>query len=472
MESLHEIIRNGGTRTFRKLLVGPNKPDVNEKVEGMTPLHIAVCTRNMVIIEGLLSERADTNATDYHGNTALHMALLPGIHRNSDIVKILIKHGANLNAENNRGHTPLYVYLNTLRLQKEDKKSLILTNSQVFDLIHADDFKILRVLVHHKAQLSKENPIGPEICPIYCHEYEYLKYLPLHLAVVTDSVEIVKTLAAAGAPLNKEDTRGYFPLWYAIWNNNQYMLKVLIDAGCRVDNVDSMGINILHMAASCNEKILEVLFNSRPDREAVNKKDNEGCTPLHLSAGNPVVVKLLLRAGADVNVVNDKGETALHYATDRPDSHTVAKMLIDAGADVNVIAKSGLTPLHLALMKDDLQTIRLLVSKGADVDAKDNDMLAPIHYAVLCEHRENRFEKIKILLEKNPDLAALDNKGRNVMEILNRNGQVDAKVVELIFNHMCRVISLSTQKMDEKALNKDQTDAECQSSGQVKNLAT
>ena len=70
-------------------------------------------------------------------------------------------------------------------------------------------------------------------------------------------------------------------------------------------------------------------------------------TPLHLAAahGNRDIVNIILRSGkADVNFVNEHGNTALHYATfwNFPG---IAEDLVDAGARVNLENKYRETPL-------------------------------------------------------------------------------------------------------------------------------
>ena len=108
----------------------------------------------------------------------------------------------------------------------------------------------------------------------------------------------------------------------------------------------------------------------------VNARDSAGRTPLHLvgksavgdSRENPAeVARLLIASGADVNARdNIHGNTLLH---ETPDAAT-AKVLIAAGAQLNLRNKDGQTPLMLTL---DPEVTRLLVQAGAGLTILDNN---------------------------------------------------------------------------------------------------
>jgi ankyrin repeat protein len=85
-----------------------------------------------------------------------------------------------------------------------------------------------------------------------------------------------------------------------------------------------------------------------------------------LDEGRAEVVRLLAKAGADVNVRDEEGNTPLHKIGD----WCVVQALIESGADVNARNNHGQTPLIKARSR---KVAHLLVQAGADISARDHD---------------------------------------------------------------------------------------------------
>jgi ankyrin repeat protein len=121
-------------------------------------------------------------------------------------------------------------------------------------------------------------------------------------------------------------------------------------------------------------------------------------TPLMIAAGSNNIeeVKKLLYDGADPNLVNPVGYSALHFSirasTEDP---YITKLLISYGANVNIPCRKKETPLMIAVRNRHEEKSLALVTHGADCNAQNGLDDTPLHLAAMVGH-ENIF---RLLLE-------------------------------------------------------------------------
>jgi len=114
-----------------------------------------------------------------------------------------------------------------------------------------------------------------------------------------------------------------------------------------------------------------------------------------VSAGDIDMVRLLIKKGANINVKDRKGVTALMEATGKG-YIDIARLLIEKGADVNAKSDEGLTSLMDVSFKGNVEMVKLLIERGADVNAKENGgRTALIHTSA-----KGNIEIVKLLIEK------------------------------------------------------------------------
>jgi ankyrin repeat protein len=138
-------------------------------------------------------------------------------------------------------------------------------------------------------------------------------------------------------------------------NNNPALGRVLLEAGAKADDGESLYHSTEHHGdLRCVKLLLEF---GAPATQAFNHmldgEDAEG-------------VQVLLEAGADVNKLNHRGETSLHWAVWRMRSARVIGMLVDHGAAIDAQRPDGLTAFALAVFSGQLEVAELLASRGAD----------------------------------------------------------------------------------------------------------
>eukprot|EP00794_Sanderia_malayensis_P006340 gene6340-7066_t len=116
----------------------------------------------------------------------------------------------------------------------------------------------------------------------------------------------------------------------------------------------------------------------------------------------------LLAAGADINVTDRYGQTALHAAA-RDWHPDVARFLIDNGADVNKQDIFGRSPIFIAAALDYAEMIEFLASKGANIHMRTfGEMQVPLHYAA----KNEAVSSIRCLIKLGADTSAKDYKER------------------------------------------------------------
>ena len=114
---------------------------------------------------------------------------------------------------------------------------------------------------------------------------------------------------------------------------------------------------------------------------AVDTRDSEGRTALLLASmeGHARIVALLLEKGANPNVADAEGKSALRHALhEHPE---VAKALLEGGADANERDGDGNRLLMNAVIGGDAATVRLLLDGGADPSIRNNEGLSPLTIA-------------------------------------------------------------------------------------------
>ncbi len=137
-------------------------------------------------------------------------------------------------------------------------------------------------------------------------------------------------------------------------------------------------ISIFEASALGKLDIVKEALDQNP--QLINSFSEDGFTPLSISSyfGNEDITHLLLLNGADPNISSKNGYTIypIHSAVSANYS-MIAKMLLEAGADINVVQMSGATPLHSAAFNGNIELLIVLLEAGANVHPKTEDGKTP-----------------------------------------------------------------------------------------------
>lgn len=171
------------------------------------------------------------------------------------------------------------------------------------------------------------------------------------------------------------------------------------------------GIHPLHWASENGHlPLVKFLVTRFP----VDHPRTTGSTALHaavwgcsnnLLVNNLPVVNFLLHQGADINHIDDRGLTALHYAcstVQTPESaEAIVRRLLASGANIHVQGETPpLVPLAIALFAGRLSVAHLLLDAGADPNSR-NRRGEPL---VLTAARDGKVEVLELLLDFGADI--------------------------------------------------------------------
>jgi ankyrin repeat protein len=241
----------------------------------------------------LVDARADVNAHQDDGTTALHWA---AYHDDLPLIRRLLKAGAKANVANDYGSTPLA------------------------EAAERADPEAIRLLLEAGANVESPNPQGQTA---------------LMTVARTDLVEAAKVLVAHGANVNAhENWRGQTALMWASAQSRPAMVQFLISHGAEVDARETV-----------REWPRRVTAEPRPQNRPLG-----GLTPLLFAAreGCAPCAAELLKAHADIELADPEGITPLIMSIQNAQFDTAA-VLIKAGANVNTWDIWGRAPLYSAV---------------------------------------------------------------------------------------------------------------------------
>ena len=239
-----------------------------------------------------------------------------------NVVKEALNEGANVNAKNRYGDTPLICVVNQLRPDLEYNR-----------FMDEFAFQCVQLLIDHKADVNIRNKDGWSV---------------LMHAIWKGCTEIFTLLLKHGVELNFVTKDGKTPLLAAIEREHVEMAQTLVGKDADVNLAGENSTTPLILAA----------------------------TRSYLGTEYSALIKLLLGKGADANATDNEGRSALRYSIGRADNDTI-KML----AEKSDVANCGIT-LSEAMRIVNKEIVEFLSTRGARPTLKFPEM---IEYKILHE---------------------------------------------------------------------------------------
>ncbi|KAK3642116.1 hypothetical protein LTR56_010987 [Elasticomyces elasticus] len=325
--------------------------------------------------ELLISGKHYLFATDVHGNNVLHAAVMAGQYA---MVRFFVSLGLSQHILNIAQVTP------------------------------ADIAWDVALFTANDADVALAKELGG-----YSH-LDRQQFTPIHLAILglTDK-DMHEVLKACPSDINRTDRQGWTPLCWAVRRGDLVSVRALLDHGadvCHDSNALMWSCFKTYEEPSCLKLLLErgadptqcdvtgltalqaTAVNGRPpvfaeylleygvDIEQTYSGDLEtlhGATALSLaclSGPGSLLVKRLLEHGSNIHHVDCSGRSALHFAVAQApsariakDAVSIVKTLVDFGHRVDCLDNAGRTAAHDAMVRQDTESLGVLIASGANI---------------------------------------------------------------------------------------------------------
>lgn len=333
--------------------------------------------------------------------------------QNDEIIKFLIEKGATDSDGNYIYSAELYHFMN-----KDDTQLIEFLYS-----IKKLDYHILFSTLTSAIRYNKEKTIK-----VIIEIPEFQKELKKYLYIIIDTAKNVESLYFFENILQNKDSeivdevkKSLFSIDITELNNKEFVKFIL-----NLKNEDITSPEKLYALYKDDVKSLIQTLKDKNIDINLKEKTELGRTMLMIACANENItfVTALLQNGADVNLKDNEGNSALVYCIKKYDDsailwsnlasslnkyiydgggpkdsqtvYNIVKLLISYKADVNSKNNSGKTPL---MFSDDTEITKLLIESGADVNAKDDRNNTFINLI-----REDDPDMVKLLLSANIDL--------------------------------------------------------------------
>ena len=386
---VYAILENANTKTIKHLLSKKGN-DVNKLThDGRTYIFWASYKNNISIVKHLLKNGAKTNVIDDKGYSILNFTAAAGV-ENIKLYDLLIKHGASILTDKTpKGANALllitpnltnfkminYFISKGLRLDATDKDG-----NGVFNYtVQKGNIKMLNLLIKKGLPYKNVNKNGGNAM-LFATKGSRSGY---------NSFAFIKYLENLGINPNITNNKGKTPLHNLAFGNKEIpTINYFINKGVDVNQSDNNGNTALINAASRNSLKVIKLFASKTTN--INHTNNNGQSALTKAiSNNSKTVEFFLNKGADVTLIDKKGNHLGHYLFNTFSTKNLNEfqkkldLLKTKGLNISKPQKNGTTLYHLAVKKQNLSMLKYIKRYNIDIDAKNPQGLTALQKAVM-----------------------------------------------------------------------------------------
>ena len=480
---LAAILANCTNETLKDIIA--YKADLGaQNKTGRTALLAACCYRQQEAVQILLKAGSNPNITDKHGNTCLIATVYYNGSRK--VIRSLIKHGANVNAIVKYNQTALMIachkkYADFIHvLLKAGSDTNIVDEDSWTCLMYAVNShcsnEILQAITDHGVDVNAKDKDNQTALMIACG-IRHVDAIHVLLKAGSDtnivdkniwtclmsvvesqcSNEVLQAIIDHGADANATDKNNRTALMIACQKKHVDAIHVLLKAGSDTNIVHKDGDTCLMVAVAdnCSDEVLQALIDHGVN---VNAQNSLNCTALMTACDDKHAdaIHVLLKAGADANIVHKSGLTCLMAAVSSHCINEVLQAIIDHGANVNATDQTNRTALMKACQEKHVDSIHVLLKAGADTNIAHMDGWTCLMCAV---DSHCSYEMLQEIIDHGADVNVTNKYNRTALMIACERRHEDAIHVLLkagsdtniahTFGRTCLMVAVANNCSDE-----------------------
>ncbi len=448
---LFDAVEGGNFQIIREVV--NNIDDINiVDNNGQTVLFYSVLKEDSSITKFLIENGINVNILDKKRQTALFNAMILGA-KNLPTIELLLKKGAKLNLKDYADKTILDEILKIHSIAKKEEEP----KEGKYRLIDKtrNYIKLTGILIENGLAINRTDSQGKTV---------------LYKEVERENYETIEFLIASGADINTQDNEGRTVLFDAVLKgpSNMNIIDYLISKGANIDHKDFHERTVIDDLV---EAILIIQNNKKPSskrffdlvegedyfallkkmllfKPRINEPKENGKTIIFdlLSYDNLELIKLIINAGADLNIVDNEANTPLSFLIDKGLKISQQKekeyflerlvFLLKFRIDINSTDFEGRTVFHKAVMANDIDVVEKLLTKKSNLDIKDKQGRTALHHT----QWKGNYKIARLLIAAGADINVVDYAGFTILNYAAILGHTKLVIVlilsgVLMYNH-------------------------------------
>jgi len=407
---------------FISKFIKNNKNILNTNIKGLYPIHIVAWYNSLDVLKCLIKMGADIDSKCYKNNTPLILSVF-----NDDVsVFEYLLNNTNIYHKNDDGMSVIHCIFG-----------------------RKNTFEMLKLFTNSKFDFGRINiDLGDGL-----EEKDNLGFTPIFYAVNSADIKSIKYLINL-VDVEAKNNFGETPLHYACRYRDPKIISLLIE-NCKLNwnAKNTKGRDMTHIVSKYRHEpeILSLLIENGASLES---EDYCGNTAIHFAIKNKNInmISYLIENGNDLDFKNEEGNTALHLAC-QYDKFEFCKLLLENGADPNVVNLKGESAVHTACKFSSRAIIDILYNFKGNFESYNYKLQKPIHITIKKRAfaiAKNVIRKTKVSNINSPIFTAYQEGKIQILKLLIRKGySLSAKNQneKTILNLACRTNDLNMIKI-------------------------